>query len=138
MQGPGSGRGLSRPRPGVDEPAGAHGAPGAATTARRCYRIVLAAAPPPPSTTSAAGMVPSVSTMAAGASGINFGLLVVAADDGPMPQTAEHLAIIDAVAAGDNVVRVLPPLNIGEEHIREFVDKMSAAAASIGMSRARA
>jgi acetylornithine/N-succinyldiaminopimelate aminotransferase len=33
------------------------------------------------------------------------------------------------VAAGDNVVRVLPPLNIEERHIREFVDGLSAAAA---------
>jgi acetylornithine/N-succinyldiaminopimelate aminotransferase len=33
------------------------------------------------------------------------------------------------VAAGDNVMRVLPPLNITEEHIREFVDTLSAAAA---------
>ncbi|MFP5328719.1 MAG: aspartate aminotransferase family protein, partial [Alphaproteobacteria bacterium] len=33
------------------------------------------------------------------------------------------------VAAGDNVMRVLPPLNIEEHHIREFVDTLSAAAA---------
>ena len=33
------------------------------------------------------------------------------------------------VAAGDNVMRVLPPLTIEEEHIREFVDTLSAAAA---------
>jgi acetylornithine/N-succinyldiaminopimelate aminotransferase len=33
------------------------------------------------------------------------------------------------VAAGDNVVRVLPPLTIEEEHIREFVERLSAAAA---------
>ena len=33
------------------------------------------------------------------------------------------------VAAGDNVVRVLPPLNIDEQHIREFIDGLSAAAA---------
>jgi acetylornithine/N-succinyldiaminopimelate aminotransferase len=32
------------------------------------------------------------------------------------------------VAAGENVVRVLPPLNIEESHIREFVDGLSAAA----------
>ena len=31
------------------------------------------------------------------------------------------------VAAGDNVVRVLPPLTIDESHIREFVDGLSAA-----------
>ena len=34
------------------------------------------------------------------------------------------------VAAGDNVVRVLPPLNIEEQHIREFVDGLSAAASA--------
>jgi acetylornithine/N-succinyldiaminopimelate aminotransferase len=33
-----------------------------------------------------------------------------------------------AVAAADNVVRVLPPLNIEEHHIREFVEGLSAAA----------
>jgi acetylornithine/N-succinyldiaminopimelate aminotransferase len=33
------------------------------------------------------------------------------------------------VAAGDNVMRILPPLNIEEQHIREFVDTLSAAAA---------
>ena len=37
------------------------------------------------------------------------------------------------VAAGDNVMRVLPPLNIEEEHIREFVDGLSAAAAQYEM-----
>ena len=36
-----------------------------------------------------------VHTMVAGAAGIDFALLVVAADDGPMPQTREHLAILD-------------------------------------------
>jgi len=34
------------------------------------------------------------------------------------------------VAAGDNVVRVLPPLNIEEHHIAEFVEKLSDAARS--------
>lgn len=35
-----------------------------------------------------------VRTMVAGATGIDFVLLVIAADDGPMPQTREHLAIL--------------------------------------------
>lgn len=39
-----------------------------------------------------------IRTMVAGASGIDLVLLVVAADEGPMPQTAEHLAIVEQLA----------------------------------------
>ncbi len=42
------------------------------------------------------------------------------------------------VAAGDNVMRVLPPLIIEEEHIREFVDTLSAAAAEYEVPAAAA
>ncbi len=35
-----------------------------------------------------------VHTMVAGASGIDYALLLVAVDDGPMPQTREHLAVL--------------------------------------------
>ena len=40
------------------------------------------------------------------------------------------------VAAGENVVRVLPPLNIEEHNIAEFVEKLSAAAASYALPQA--
>ena len=36
-----------------------------------------------------------IHNMLAGATGIDFVLLVVAANDGPMPQTREHLELID-------------------------------------------
>jgi acetylornithine/N-succinyldiaminopimelate aminotransferase len=42
------------------------------------------------------------------------------------------------VAAGDNVMRVLPPLIIEEAHIREFVDTLSAAAAEYEVPAAAA
>ena len=45
-----------------------------------------------------------VHNMLAGAAGIDFALLVVAADDGIMPQTTEHLAIIDLLDIGRGVV----------------------------------
>ncbi len=40
------------------------------------------------------------------------------------------------VSAGENVVRVLPPLNIEEHHIAEFVERLSAAAASYALPQA--
>jgi acetylornithine/N-succinyldiaminopimelate aminotransferase len=42
------------------------------------------------------------------------------------------------VAAGDNVMRVLPPLIIDESHIREFVEALSAAAADYEVPAAAA
>jgi selenocysteine-specific elongation factor len=45
-----------------------------------------------------------VRTMIAGASGIDMFLLVVAADDGPMPQTLEHLAVLRALGVEHGVV----------------------------------
>ena len=45
-----------------------------------------------------------VHTMLAGAPGVDFVLLVIAADDGPMPQTVEHLAILNLL--GDQPWRV--------------------------------
>src|SRR5215831_12567836 len=45
-----------------------------------------------------------VHTMLAGASGVDFVVLVIAADDGVMPQTLEHLAIIDLLGIERGVV----------------------------------
>jgi selenocysteine-specific elongation factor len=45
-----------------------------------------------------------VHTMAAGACGLDFALLVVAADDGVMPQTREHLAILELLGVARGAV----------------------------------
>ncbi|KAF1023540.1 MAG: Selenocysteine-specific elongation factor [Paracidovorax wautersii] len=45
-----------------------------------------------------------VHTMAAGATGIDGGLLAVAADDGVMPQTREHLAILHLLGVAPSAV----------------------------------
>jgi selenocysteine-specific elongation factor len=47
-----------------------------------------------------------VRTMVAGASGIDMFLLCVAADDGVMPQTREHLAVLRQLGVRDGVVAV--------------------------------
>ena len=45
-----------------------------------------------------------IHTMLAGAGGIDMALLVVAADDGVMPQTREHLAILDLLGITQGIV----------------------------------
>jgi selenocysteine-specific elongation factor len=47
-----------------------------------------------------------VRTMVAGATGVDLFLLVVAADDGVMPQTSEHVAVLSALGVQDGVVAV--------------------------------
>jgi len=47
-----------------------------------------------------------VHTMLAGATGIHFALLLVAADDGVMPQTREHLAVLSLLGLGQGAVVV--------------------------------
>jgi selenocysteine-specific elongation factor len=47
-----------------------------------------------------------VRNMLAGVTGIDYAILVVAADDGPMPQTEEHLAILDLLGVARGCVVV--------------------------------
>ncbi|MCZ6452980.1 MAG: GTP-binding protein, partial [Alphaproteobacteria bacterium] len=45
-----------------------------------------------------------IGNMLAGVTGIDYALLVVAADDGPMPQTREHLAILNLLGVSRGMV----------------------------------
>ncbi len=47
-----------------------------------------------------------VRTMVAGATGVDFYLMTVAADDGVMPQTREHAGVLDALGVESGVVAV--------------------------------
>ncbi len=47
-----------------------------------------------------------VHNMLAGATGIDYVMLVIAADDGVMPQTREHLAIVDLLGLEHGVVAI--------------------------------
>lgn len=47
-----------------------------------------------------------INTMISGISGIDLGMLVVAADDGPMPQTQEHLDVLQILGVKDVVLVV--------------------------------
>jgi selenocysteine-specific elongation factor len=56
-----------------------------------------------------------VRTMIAGATGIDLALMVVAADEGMMPQTREHLAILDLLRVRRGVVAVTKADLVDEE-----------------------
>jgi selenocysteine-specific elongation factor len=60
-----------------------------------------------------------VHTMAAGASGIDFGLLVVAADDGIMPQTREHLAILSMLGLTQGAIALTKADRVDEQRINQ-------------------
>ena len=63
-----------------------------------------------------------VHNMLAGVAGIDFVLFVVAADDGPMPQTREHLAIRDLLGVSRGAVALTKIDRVA----RERVDAVSA------------
>ena len=57
-----------------------------------------------------------VRTMVAGASGIDVFLLCVAADDGVMPQTREHLAVLRQLGVSDGVIAITKA-DVGEPQL---------------------
>jgi selenocysteine-specific elongation factor len=70
-----------------------------------------------------------IRNMLAGATGIDFVLLVVAADDGLMPQTREHLAIVDLLGIRHGVV-ALTKADLADEPQRAKVTSEIAGALS--------
>ena len=60
-----------------------------------------------------------VRNMLAGVAGANFALLVVAADDGPMPQTIEHLEILDLLGFSRGVVALTKSDRVSAERLDE-------------------
>lgn len=60
-----------------------------------------------------------IHNMLAGAIGIDFVLLVIAADDGPMPQTREHLYILDLLGLKSGVVALTKIDRVTESRLAE-------------------
>lgn len=77
-----------------------------------------------------------IHTMLAGASGIDFALLVVAADDGVMPQTHEHLAIIDLLGIERGVVALTKADLVQEERLVEVETAIRNELAATALSDA--
>ncbi|SDR20753.1 selenocysteine-specific translation elongation factor SelB [Paraburkholderia fungorum] len=67
-----------------------------------------------------------VHTMTAGASGIDFALLVIAADDGVMPQTREHLAIVELLGIQRGAVALTKVDRVDEQRLRDVHNEVTA------------
>lgn len=67
-----------------------------------------------------------VHNMLAGATGIDFLLLVVAADDGPMPQTREHLAIAGLLGIRQGAVALTKADRVTPERLAAARSEVSA------------
>ena len=60
-----------------------------------------------------------VRNMLAGVSGVDYAVLIVAADDGPMPQTEEHLAILDLLGVEKGCVALSKIDRVEPERVEE-------------------
>ena len=68
-----------------------------------------------------------VHTMLAGACGIDFALLVVAADDGVMPQTREHLAILGLLGIARGAIALTKIDRVAAERVAQAEAEVRAA-----------
>ncbi|MFT3664946.1 selenocysteine-specific translation elongation factor [Piscinibacter sp.] len=67
-----------------------------------------------------------VHTMLAGATGIDFALLLVAADDGVMPQTREHLAVLSLLGLARGAVAVTKADRVDAARLQAVKDEAAA------------
>lgn len=67
-----------------------------------------------------------VHTMTAGASGIDYALLVIAADDGVMPQTREHLAILQLLGVKQGAVALTKIDRVDEARLHDVHQEIAS------------
>jgi selenocysteine-specific elongation factor len=77
-----------------------------------------------------------VHTMLAGASGIDFGLLLVAADDGVMPQTREHLAVLSLLGLTRGAVAITKADRAEPGRIESLTAEVRELLAGTGLAEA--
>ncbi len=65
-----------------------------------------------------------IKTMVAGATGMDAVMLVVAADDGVMPQTREHLDILTLLGLGRGLVAITKIDRVDEQRLAEVLDQV--------------
>ncbi|HZX32714.1 MAG TPA: selenocysteine-specific translation elongation factor [Rhodocyclaceae bacterium] len=77
-----------------------------------------------------------IHNMLAGATGIDFALLVVAADDGPMPQTREHLEIVELLGIRRGAVALTKCDAVSPERVTAAEAEVREMLAGTGLAEA--
>ncbi|MCC7461551.1 MAG: selenocysteine-specific translation elongation factor [Gammaproteobacteria bacterium] len=77
-----------------------------------------------------------VRTMLAGVCAVDYSLLVVAADDGVMPQTIEHLQILDILGIARAAVAITKIDRVGDERAVEVAQQVSTLLAGTTLRQA--
>ncbi len=75
-----------------------------------------------------------IHNMLAGATGIDFVLLVIAADDGPMPQTREHLELLDLLGLARGAVALNKIDAVTPQRLAEARAEIAALLADTGLA----
>jgi len=65
-----------------------------------------------------------IRNMVCGVAGIDYALFVIAADDGPMPQSREHLAILDLLGVSRGLVALTKTDRVGADRLREVEEEI--------------
>jgi selenocysteine-specific elongation factor len=77
-----------------------------------------------------------INTMISGISGIDIGMLVIAADDGPMPQTHEHMQVLQLLGVERLVVVVSKIDRVSSKRLEEVTQQAQALLATCPWSGA--
>jgi selenocysteine-specific elongation factor len=65
-----------------------------------------------------------IRNMVCGVAGIDYALFVIAADDGPMPQSREHLAILDLLGVRRGIVALTKTDRVDADRMREVEEEI--------------
>ncbi len=76
-----------------------------------------------------------IHNMLAGVAGIDFALFIIAADDGPMPQSGEHLAILDLLGIRTGAVALTKIDRVTALRVHEVQEQIASLFAPTSLAR---
>jgi selenocysteine-specific elongation factor len=77
-----------------------------------------------------------IHNMLCGVAGIDFVLFIIAADDGPMPQTAEHLAILDLLDVPNGAIALTKVDRVSLSRVNQMQGEIAALLAGTALEGA--